>query len=127
MKKNRSQTRDVILSTISILCLILIWFLVSGSRPDFFPTPMATIERFIRLVEKPIMGVSILGHIFGTLSNTSSSKRAEPEMKKMINRQSALSAVCLSVRQAGAGVPAGGGHRPFPKAPALCGWLRGGL
>lgn len=67
MKKNRSQTRDVILSTISILCLILIWFLVSGSRPDFFPTPMATIERFIRLVEKPIMGVSILGHILASL------------------------------------------------------------
>ena len=67
MKKNRSQTRDVILSTISILCLILIWFLVSSSRPDFFPTPMATIERFIRLVEKPIMGVSILGHILASL------------------------------------------------------------
>ena len=47
--------------------------------------------------------------------------------EKTDNRQSALSAVCLSVRQAGAGVPAGGGHRPFPKAPALCGWLRGGL
>ena len=67
MKKNRSQVRDVMLSTISILCLILIWFLVSWSRPDFFPTPMATIERFIRLVEKPIMGVSILGHILASL------------------------------------------------------------
>lgn len=67
MKKNRSQVRDVMLSTISILCLILIWFLVSGSRPDFFPTPTATIERFIRLVEKPIMGVSILGHILASL------------------------------------------------------------
>ena len=51
----------------------------------------------------------------------------EAGSEKADNRQPALSAVCRSVRQAGTGVPAGGGHRPFPKAPALCGRLRGGL
>lgn len=67
MKKNRSQARDIMLSVISILLLIAVWFLVSGSRPDFFPTPMATVERFIRLIEKPIMGVSVFGHVLASL------------------------------------------------------------
>jgi len=52
MKKNRSQARDIMLSTLSILGLIVVWFLVSNSKPDFFPTPMATIERFIKLIGK---------------------------------------------------------------------------
>lgn len=67
MKKNRSQVRDIILSSLSIIGLIVIWFLVSNSRPDFFPTPVATIERFIKLIEKPVMKISILGHIFASL------------------------------------------------------------
>lgn len=67
MKKNRSQARDIMLSTLSILGLIVVWFLVSNSKPDFFPTPMATIERFIKLIEKPVMKISILGHIFASL------------------------------------------------------------
>lgn len=36
MKKNRSQARDIMLSTLSILGLIVVWFLVSNSKPDFF-------------------------------------------------------------------------------------------
>ena len=67
MKKNRSQARDIMLSTLSILGLIVVWFLVSNSKPDFFPTPVATIERFIKLIEKPVMKISILGHIFASL------------------------------------------------------------
>ena len=67
MKKNRSQARDIMLSTLSILGLVVVWFLVSNSKPDFFPTPMATIERFIKLIEKPVMKISILGHIFASL------------------------------------------------------------
>ena len=65
---NKSQkVRDIVLSTISILTLIVIWFLVSNSKPDFFPTPVATIERFIKLINKPIMKISILGHIWASL------------------------------------------------------------
>ncbi|MCI9306093.1 MAG: ABC transporter permease [Lachnospiraceae bacterium] len=67
MKKNQIKTRDMLLSALSILGLIAVWFLVSNSKPDFFPTPMATIERLIRLIEKPVMKISILGHVLASL------------------------------------------------------------
>lgn len=67
MKKNRSRSKDIILSSLSIIGLIVIWFVVSNSKPDFFPTPLATIERFIKLIEKPVMKISILGHIWASL------------------------------------------------------------
>lgn len=67
MKKKNLQVRDILLSSVSIIGLIIIWFLVSNSKPDFFPTPFATIERLIKLFEKPVMKISILGHIFASL------------------------------------------------------------
>ena len=66
-KANPKAWRDVLLSCISVVALIILWFVVSTSKPDFFPTPMATWERLIRMIEKPIMKVSVLGHVWASL------------------------------------------------------------
>lgn len=67
MKTKSAKIRDFALSALSIVILIVLWFIVSSSKPDFFPTPMATFERFVKLLEKPIMKISIWGHIWASL------------------------------------------------------------
>lgn len=67
MKTKSKKIRDFALSALSVLILIVLWFVVSGSRPDFFPTPMATFDRLVKLLEKPIMKISIWGHIWVSL------------------------------------------------------------
>ncbi|MDD2958588.1 MAG: ABC transporter permease [Lachnospiraceae bacterium] len=67
MRTKNQKIRDFVLSAISVIVLIALWCAVSTSKPDFFPTPMATIERLVKLFEKPIMKVSIWGHIFASL------------------------------------------------------------
>lgn len=67
MMHSNSKMKDTILSIASILCLILGWVAISSSRPDFFPTPQMTWARFMELVEYPISGTSILGHIWASM------------------------------------------------------------
>lgn len=67
MKTKSTKIRDFALSALSIILLVILWFAVSNSKPDFFPTPGATVERFFRLLEKPIMQISIMGHIWASL------------------------------------------------------------
>lgn len=70
MKKksnNPGRMRDILLSTVSVLAIILIWFLISNQQPDSFPTPESTVERFIRLIHKPVMKITIWGHIWASL------------------------------------------------------------
>ena len=67
MNAKTSKLRDLALSVVSILCLISLWLVLSSSRPDFFPTPQMTWERFIELIEYPVSKVSILGHIWASL------------------------------------------------------------
>ena len=40
---------------------------VSNSKPDFFPTPQATWERFLKMAETPISKTTIIGHILISL------------------------------------------------------------
>lgn len=54
---------DTALKILSIMVLVAIWIWYSNGHPKLFPTPAATFERLIKLIEKPIMKVSILGHI----------------------------------------------------------------
>ena len=56
-----------VLPVISVALLLILWFVVSRDHPLTFPTPMATWERFLLLLEKPIMHVSYLGHILVSL------------------------------------------------------------
>lgn len=65
MKK--SKIRDISLTCTSIIMLIIAWVLVSNSKPDFFPTPQATWERFMKMAERPISKTTIAGHVLISL------------------------------------------------------------
>ena len=56
-----------ILPFVSIALLFALWYWVSYRSPDLFPSPAAAWERFITLLEKPIMRVSFPAHIGASL------------------------------------------------------------
>lgn len=61
---NREKKKyDLIIKALAILGLLAIWFLYSNAHPAVFPTPLAAVKRLIKLLHKPIMSVSIWGHI----------------------------------------------------------------
>lgn len=47
----------------SLVCILGLWTMVSAGNPKLFPSIPETIERFFRLLEKPIMKISLAGHI----------------------------------------------------------------
>lgn len=55
------------LSIFSIILLLCVWFSVSSVNSNLIPTPAQTWERFLLLLEKPIMRVSFIGHILISL------------------------------------------------------------
>ncbi len=56
-----------LLPFLSLGLLILVWVLVSGQETAMFPSPRAIWERFMRLLEKPIMRLSLWQHIWASL------------------------------------------------------------
>ena len=56
-----------ILPCLSILLLFLLWYGVSVMYPHLFPSPAVAWERFLTLLEKPIMRVSFPRHIGASL------------------------------------------------------------
>lgn len=64
IRMNRIYTA---LPILSILLLIVIWVIVSKGDNAGFPSPMETWERFMKLLEKPIKNLSLLGHILVSL------------------------------------------------------------
>ncbi|MFQ7549274.1 MAG: ABC transporter permease [Blautia marasmi] len=63
----RRKIKDICLTCISLAALIILWIIVSNSKPDFFPTPQATWERFVKMAERPISRTTITGHILISL------------------------------------------------------------
>ncbi len=64
------KPKDVVyavLPIISLGLLVFLWYYVSSSTPDMFPTMQATWARLIKLFEQPIMRVSYFGHIWASL------------------------------------------------------------
>ena len=64
---NKKKAKDIGLTCVSLLILIGLWVLVSNSRPDFFPTPQATWERFMKMIERPISKTTVAGHVLISL------------------------------------------------------------
>ena len=56
-----------ILPFASIILLIGLWIRVSTMHPELFPSPAVTYERFVTLLEYPIMRVSFPAHIAASL------------------------------------------------------------
>lgn len=68
MKKlGKSGLRDLLLTVISLCSLVALWVLVSSRHPELFPTPAATWDRLMRMIEKPIGKTSVLGHVLVSL------------------------------------------------------------
>ena len=54
---------DYLLMIVSILVLLVVWAVYSYFNPKLFPTPIAAFERLVKLIQKPVMKISLLGHI----------------------------------------------------------------
>lgn len=54
------------LPVVSVLLLILLWLSASGSGTEF-PSPQAVVERYFRIMERPIKGLNIYGHVLASL------------------------------------------------------------
>lgn len=52
---------------ISVLLLILLWFLAAGAENSTFPSPVDIWNRFLLLMEKPIKQLNLFGHIWASL------------------------------------------------------------
>ena len=63
MLDRETKKYDYIIKAFAICLLLLAWLLYSRANPRVFPTPLATWQRFVKLLHKPIMSVSIWGHI----------------------------------------------------------------
>lgn len=58
----------MILPLISLSLLLLLWLHVSGDDPNSrFPSPKATWDRFIQIMNRPVRGLNIFGHVFASL------------------------------------------------------------
>jgi len=62
-----SRWKDTIFTLTSVFILLGIWIIVSTTNPDVLPSPLATIDRLIGMIEKPINKISVLGHIWMSL------------------------------------------------------------
>lgn len=65
-EKLRNQIYAV-LPVISVLLLIILWFVASSAENSTFPSPLAIWERFLLLMEKPIKDLNLFGHIGASL------------------------------------------------------------
>lgn len=54
---------DYLLVIVSIAILLGAWIVFSQMNPKVFPTPMTAWERLVKLIERPVMKISIWGHI----------------------------------------------------------------
>lgn len=55
-----------LLPIVSIIVLVYLWMLASGSNPNF-PSPMQVWDRFLLIMAKPIQGLTIFGHVLMSL------------------------------------------------------------
>ena len=56
-----------VLPVISILLLVGLWVLASSNPASKFPSPAEVWERYIKLLNKPIKGLGLMGHIWASL------------------------------------------------------------
>ena len=63
MLDREKRKYDIFIKALSICALLLLWVSYSQANPALFPTPVATLERLLKLIRKPIMSVSLLGHV----------------------------------------------------------------
>lgn len=65
--KTVQKALSVLLPVLSILLLVFLW-LLAAKNIEFFPSPSDVLDRFIKLQERHISNVGILGHIWASLA-----------------------------------------------------------
>lgn len=68
--ERKEQVRNriyAILPILSVSLLIALWFAASSAEGSNFPSPVDIGQRYIKFMEKPIKGLSLLGHIWASL------------------------------------------------------------
>jgi ABC-type nitrate/sulfonate/bicarbonate transport system permease component len=66
-KALRLKQLYTILPIVSVTLLIVLWMSVARGEAAEFPSPQATWQRFLLLMEKPIKGLNIFGHTWASL------------------------------------------------------------
>jgi len=56
-----------VLPVVSVTLLVLLWMLAAGQEGSSFPSPADVVERYIKFLNKPVKGLSLLGHIWASL------------------------------------------------------------
>lgn len=56
-----------VLPVVSIVLLVLLWMLAAGQEGSSFPSPVDVWERYVKFLNKPVKGLSLLGHIWASL------------------------------------------------------------
>lgn len=62
----KEKVINLVLPAISVAALILVWWLASRMNP-ILAGPIETVERFLKLIESPMMGKSIGTHIWASV------------------------------------------------------------
>ncbi len=61
------QRLYAVLPILAVVLLILLWISVAGSDEGQFPSPAATWDRFVLLMQKPIKNLNVFGHVWASL------------------------------------------------------------
>ena len=56
-----------VLPIVSVVLLVLLWMFAAGQEGSSFPSPGDVLERYIKFLNKPVKGLSLLGHIWASL------------------------------------------------------------
>ena len=68
IKELRLKRLYVLLPVLSLSLLFLVWFLASqDSQRDGFPSPQAVWNRFQLIMQRPVRGLNIFGHVLHSL------------------------------------------------------------
>lgn len=67
MKKEKKDLLLNLLSVLSIVVFICLWMIVSSKEDSLIPTPIAVWQRYLRVCEKPISKVPLIGHIWASM------------------------------------------------------------
>ncbi|KHK01717.1 ABC transporter permease [Desulfovibrio sp. TomC] len=63
----RWQRIRMVLPFVSVALLLALWVFVSHGEHARFPSPTATWDRFVLIMEHPIKGLNIFGHVWASL------------------------------------------------------------
>lgn len=66
-KEKRMNLLYQILPALSLLLLVGLWVLAASADKASFPSPIDVYHRFIKFMEKPIMKLSLFGHVWASL------------------------------------------------------------